>query len=248
LNIENAYFEAAQFMQDPWPTNLPILYPDVDVAELCAFLSDQEYQRIKQLPLVAIFPLFASDGESKTKAFGAGLAHLIIRDLMLVRSLSVRGPEDTPNVPRDEGQETSLSKSLANTICIGGEFSTQRGFRLECDLWKNGSKVDQLNVSDVDFHSFLQKCAETLAVAVGGEVTPELRQQWSVSRPLTPSSLVQLGQIRLAFDGDESDEKNRLVKKAISKDAEFALLYCEIDGEDSLKAKLKAYKLDPYDA
>jgi hypothetical protein len=87
-----------------WPSDLPRLYPNLDERALCAFLTEPEYWRIRKLPMLAVLPLASDGGGEFDRAFGAGLSQLLIRDLMLVRDFSIRGPEDTPKI----SMETAL--------------------------------------------------------------------------------------------------------------------------------------------
>jgi hypothetical protein len=74
---------------------IPALYPEVDPLRLEAFLGTRDYELIKQFPNVFVLPFYGRGGDPAQKCFGAGLARLMIRNLMLLRNVSIHGPEDT---------------------------------------------------------------------------------------------------------------------------------------------------------
>lgn len=80
-------------------SEIPNLYPDLDPLEMEQFLSDRAYALIKSFDNVYVLPFMSEDSEPKQACFGLGLSRLMIRNLMLLRNISIHGPEDTAEVP-----------------------------------------------------------------------------------------------------------------------------------------------------
>ena len=77
-----------------WPDDLPRLYPDLDGKAMSRMLVAGDYDRICQFPLVVVLPIASQRNTQDEIDLGTGLSRLLIRDLMLVRNISVLGPED----------------------------------------------------------------------------------------------------------------------------------------------------------
>lgn len=84
-----------------WPQRVPVLYPDLDGLSLCQFLSEPQFKAIGRFQIIDICPFASRDRSDEENMFGVGLARLMIRDLMLLPNISVRGPEDSLNAYRD---------------------------------------------------------------------------------------------------------------------------------------------------
>jgi TolB-like protein len=79
--------------------------------KLCEFMSADEIACIKRFPIVSILPFVSTSSSKEHAEFGAGLQLLMIRDLMLVRNISVRGPEDTHLVFLETARELAEQES-----------------------------------------------------------------------------------------------------------------------------------------
>src|SRR4028119_918961 len=79
--------------------DIPSLYPDLTPVQLERFLTDADYAHIKSFDNVYILPFFSQNSEPAQICFGLGLSRLMIRNLMLLRDVSIHGPKDTPEVP-----------------------------------------------------------------------------------------------------------------------------------------------------
>ena len=55
-----------------WPKDLPRLYPQADDRSLTAFLTDADYARIQNLPIVVILPLASEEERSARPGFRSG--------------------------------------------------------------------------------------------------------------------------------------------------------------------------------
>src|SRR5678809_1535337 len=113
-----------------WPPHLPRLYPQLTAPQISQFLDYPEYQRLCNVPLLTILPFASRNSQPGDMHLGIGLSKLMIRDLMLVRNLSTRGPEDSPE---------SLLESVAllreekdRTVFVSGETFVANGtYRVE---------------------------------------------------------------------------------------------------------------------
>ena len=234
-----------------WPKDIPRLYPLLDGPELCDFLGPQEYERIKQLQMVMVCPFYSeahSESGKLDSLFGAGLSRLLIRDLMLIKNISVRGPEDTAHMPMEFMEKVSKSESKTNTIFVTGECRVTDGFRFDYAIWQQGERTAEGTIRDSDLHKFLHACAETIGNAVGGDITTELDEPWSLARPKDEQSLARLGLLYLVYRREEGPKPNEIVTKALADDPNFALLHTQFKDNASLAGHLKALELDPFDA
>lgn len=235
---------------DSWRKEIPRLYPSINGPELCDWLDDATFEKIKQSQLVMICPFFSEARENAQldTFFGAGLTRLMIRDLMLIRNISVQGPEDTPAVPKEYVGEFSASAPKPNTLLITGECRVDSGYRLAYEIWKRGEQIKTGEVADGDFHGFLRQCAETLGRDVGGDIVADLDVPWSTSRPKDAQSLARLGHLCVVHDHDSGPGKDAVVRQAIDADPGFGIVQGMMTEDHVLQNDLKGYELDPYNA
>lgn len=236
--------------EEPWPDGVPKLYPDLGPAELCDYLSEDEYQRIKTIPRVVICSFASSENDSKSDyLFGVGLSRLLIRNLMLVREFSVLGPGDSYKVPYEQIREhLEAGNETRSNVFVLGKFQYDDGFQLNFEFWKKGKLLGESKVQATEFHEFLLKCSNKIAKSLRGKVDKALVKKWRASLPAVPESLVHLGELILAYDADEGDAKNNAIVDYASKDPNFGLLWTEAEGDNKLRSLLHAFELDPYDA
>jgi TolB-like protein len=234
-------------VQPLWPDGVPKLYPGVGDEEMCRFVSAEEVERIKQLPLVVLLP-FARQGSPDNDTFlGFGLWRLMIRDLMLVRDISVCGPEDTPKVYAH--MAVQIAARLRKRVVVTGWVRTGTdGWELHWQIL-NRSGASEGSVIDRDFRQFLHRCATELTSAVGGTVNEQTLQRWNTARPSKPESLRGLGAAHFSLK-DGSAEQARALEKVWQSDPTFALPLSNSgrDNCDCTKQYVEAFKRDPYDA
>src|SRR3954454_24932969 len=77
---------------------IPTLYPELSALQMERFLTDLDYAHIKSFDNVYILPFVSQKSEPAQLCFGLGLSRLMIRNLMLLRDVSIHGPEDTSEV------------------------------------------------------------------------------------------------------------------------------------------------------
>src|SRR5215475_7419598 len=97
------------WFEPAWPPEIPRLYPELNTTQLCSFLSEEEYVHLKKLRPVLILPLASGAIDDKDYHFRVAMSRMLIRDLMLVPTLSIRGEEDTPTNPAESIDECSFS-------------------------------------------------------------------------------------------------------------------------------------------
>ncbi len=238
--------------QPPWPPDLPRLYPHISGPELCDFLTEEQYREILQFPLVKIFPFFSEKSGSRQALFGIGLHCLLVRDLMLVRTISVRGPEDVPVIPREEVRLLAQAdRSPRNWYVTGAvELEPQR-FHLELEAWQEGRLVGHRHLSSSDFREFLYQCAEAIAGCLGHPVEPEVAQLWSVGRPCKPESLVVLGNSYLDYVEDDVPPEAQYHRVCRLMDQDRSLAWVagclSQDVPQRRSVLLEGFRRDPYD-
>lgn len=232
-----------------WPPHLPRLYPQLNAAQISQFLDYAEYQRLCNVPLITILPFASHNSRTEDMHLGLGLSKLMIRDLMLVRNLSTRGPEDSPE---------SLLESVAllreekdRTIFVSGEAFTANGtYRVELQFFAPARKDPYAAVvHESDFATFQLRLAETIARTCLGEVTDATRQMWRFGRPSSAAAVARLGAI-CADENRREASRGRLAWELYQREPNFVVALNELDDElPNIKpVYLEGLRRDPYNA
>jgi hypothetical protein len=228
---------------------LPRLYPQLTAPQISQFLDYPEYQRLCNVPLLTILPFASRNSQPGDMHLGIGLSKLMIRDLMLVRNLSTRGPEDSPE---------SLLESVAllreekdRTVFVSGEtFVANGSYRVELQFFAPSRKDSfAAVVHESDFPTFLLRLAETIARTCLGEVTDVTRQMWRYGRPSCAAAVSRLGEICASQDRREAS-RGRLAWDLYQREPNFVTLLTELDDElPNIKpVYLEGLRRDPYHA
>ena len=115
-----------------WPKDLPRLYPQADdrsltrISNRCRLRRDSEPPDRGHAP-----PRLGRRATPLDRAFGVGLARLLIRDLMLVANLSVHDQDDTPHLYLEsavEGHKPGPGNDLGDRPGGGPGGIVLRGF------------------------------------------------------------------------------------------------------------------------
>lgn len=227
-----------------WPAHLPRLYPRLDSRELSTCLSEPEYTRIRSLKRVRVMPLFSDAASQREAFFGMGLSRLLLRDLMLVRELSVRGPEDIPIASYEEVNADS-SHLMEDALVTGRVRLSSSGFRADLELWSRQGEGLVRTVKSSRFEDFLRSVSMAVAQALGGTLAPEVLRGWYLGRPANPGSLIRLGE--LCFSRPRAPDAVLALR---AEDPAFALpvQLLEDDAPERLTHLLRAWEADPFDA
>jgi hypothetical protein len=232
-----------------WPPHLPRLYPQLSAPQISQFLDYGEYQRLCSVPLITILPFASQTSRPEDMHLGVGLSKLMIRDLMLVRNLSTRGPEDSPE---------SLLESVAllreekdRAVFISGEtFAANGSYRVELQFFAPSRKQPYAAVvHESDFGVLLLKLAETIARTCLGEVTDATRQMWRFGRPTGAAAVARFGEICASQNRREAS-RGRLAWDLYQREPNFVTLLTELDDElPNIKpVYLEGLRRDPYHA
>jgi hypothetical protein len=232
-----------------WPADLPRYYPDIDELQLAQFLSEDEYRRIKSFENVYILPLISRDGPDAEVCFGLGLAHLLIRNLMLLRDVSIHGPEDTAGVPFETAESVIRDKPQSSYVTGVAGLSGQR-FTLRAEIHRPGRPKTTTTVDEADFRSFLRKCSTSIGEALGSSLQTTVKDAWEVGQPRDADSLIRCGALQFNYDRHEAKEKAAAAKPALAADPDFVVPVWQIDGElpEARSIYLQALQRDPYNA
>lgn len=232
-----------------WPPHLPRLYPQLSAAQISQFLDYPEYQRLCNVPLITILPFASQNSQPHDLHLGVGLSKLMIRDLMLVRNLSTRGPEDSPEVLLES--VTLLRESKDRTVFVSGETYAANGtYRVELHFFSPARKDPfAAVVHEGDFATFLLRLAETIARTCLGEVTDATRQMWRFGRPSSAAALARLGEICVSQHRKE-DSRGRLAWELYQREPNLVVALNELDdGLPNIKpVYLEGLRRDPYNA
>lgn len=228
----------------PWPPQVPRLYPKLDSRALSTFLSEAEATRIRSLKRVRVMPLFSESSSPRERAFGMGLSRLLMRDLMLVRNLSVRGSEDIPLASYEE-VTADPSHMMEEALITGRVRLGGGGFRVDLELWSNQGEGAVRTVASARFEDFLRSVSTVVAQALGGTVSQETLRAWHFGRPANPGNLIHFGELCLERPCLTDD-----VLALRSSDPAFVLpvALLEDDAPERLVHLLRAWEADPYDA
>ncbi len=227
----------------PWPPDVPRLYPKLDSRALSAFLTEAEAARIRSLKRVRVMPLFSESSSPRERAFGTGLSRLLVRDLMLVRGLSVRGPED---VPLASYEEVSADPShMMEEALVTGRVKLGRGFRVDLELWSSQGEGTVRTVEVARFEDFPRSVATVVAQVLGGTLSPETLRAWHFGRPANMGNLIRFGELCLSRPCLTDD-----VLALRNEDPAFVLpvALLEDDAPERRVHLLRAWEADPYDA
>ena len=232
-----------------WPKGVPRLYPHLNEQQLSQFLDWTEFSRIAALPLVSIHPLASKDSGDQDVMLGLGLQKLLIRDLMLVGDLSVRGPEDSPEAFLEAVPE--LRERNERTIFVSGRAETGHGWwRVELQFFAPGQKTPlAATVHETDWTRFLMQLAATIAHVCRGTVTPETQKMWQFGRPSSPHSLLALGEICASYDRYNSGRSTSALR-LYQRDPNLVVTLHQVEEEpvDIKKLYQQGLERDPYDA
>jgi TolB-like protein len=226
----------------PWPPDVPRLYPKLDSRALSAFLTEAEAARIRSLKRVRVMPLFSESSSPRERAFGTGLSRLLVRDLMLVRGLSVRGPED---VPLASYEEVSADPShMMEEALVTGRVKLGRGFRVDLELWSSQGEGAVRTVESENFEEFLLRVSTGVVQTLGGSVPPETLRAWHLGRPASPGNLIRFGELSLSRPCQLEDV---LALRALDPAFVLPVYLLEDDAPERLTHLLSALEADPYD-
>jgi hypothetical protein len=228
---------------------IPALYPEVDPLRLEAFLGTRDYELIKQFPNVYVLPFYGRGGDPAQKCFGAGLARLMIRNLMLLRNVSIHGPEDTPAEPCESAAGLLRSQPRSGYI-IGVAGLADGRYSLDVELHRAGQPVRRARVDQPDFKAFVFECSSAISGLLDGKLTESIRQAWTVGQPRDAQSLVQLGQLLLGLPREKEAERAGAARQLLDADPDLSVAAWEIDGDapGAQQDFLAALDRDPYNA
>jgi tetratricopeptide (TPR) repeat protein len=239
------------FGRDPpgEPAGVPRLYPDLDPLQLDRFLTDQSYARIKAFDNFYVLPFLSRDCEPVQKYFGLGLSRLMIRNLMLLRDVSIHGPEDTPQVPREAVPAVARDQPRSCHVAGVADFGPE-GYSLQAEVHRPGRSVKAARVRHKNFSAFLSECSSAVAELLGSAVGDRTAAAWDVGQPRDVKSLIHLGKIHLDFKRQQTAERGRAALKLADLDPDFVVALWDFDEElpGAREKYFKGLKRDPYNA
>ncbi len=200
------------------------------------------------LPLVHVLPLASREDTWEAACFGAGVATLLRRDLMLVRDLSVHGPEDTPRLSR-EGVEEHPGLVERHHVLTGRVRRGAGGdgpYRASVELWAPGGQGSTFSVEAHGLNDFLFALAERAASALGGHVTDETRRAWRFGRPAGAQSLERLGAFALVEPPESPPPEEVLALRRDDPSLGVAVQFLDDEHPEYLRHLLAANEADPY--
>jgi hypothetical protein len=232
----------------PEPARIPTLYSHLDQFQLEQFLTDQDYAAIKTFDNVYILPFVCQGSETVQTGFGLGLSWLMIRNLMLLRDISIHGPEDTPDVPYDAIHDI-IEHYPRSCLVTGIANLSEAGYSLHVEVHRPG-QIQRAHIKHEYFQAFLSECSTTIAQLLGSTVVASTAKAWFVGQPRDAKSLIQLGQIKLDFHRQETAERAQAAQKLLDIDPDFSVAMWHIDEElpGATQKYLMGLKRDPYNA
>jgi tetratricopeptide (TPR) repeat protein len=234
---------------DGHSSGIPTLYPNLSSAALESFLSDADYQRIRTFDNVYILPMVGGADDPTQVMFGVGLSRLLIRNLMLLRDTSIHGPEDTAMVTSDAAAD--LAEATPHSTYVAGDARiAPEGFSLTVEVHRKGRPVKRGKVTKADFGEFLGLCSGGIAKLLGSNVDADIAEKWRVGQPLSPESLLALGNLHLAFERDQAAERTDAARQILAKDPGFVVAVWDYESDlpGARQAYLQGLERDPYNA
>jgi hypothetical protein len=173
---------------------------------------------------------------------------LLIRDLMLVRDLSVRGPEDTPRFDYESATAVHASEDRDTHWVVGAVRASGGGFAADLRLLRPGqSQPAKIRVQQADFMNLAAQCAIEIAGAVGATVSPETIQMWRYGRPNSVEQIVRIGQLVLS---DRESPQTSMAALALYQENPALSIAMDFVDSDYVPARrallLESFHNDPY--
>jgi tetratricopeptide (TPR) repeat protein len=231
------------------PAGIPTLYPDLGPLQLEQFLTDQEYDHIRSFDNVYILPFISQKSERTQTCFGLGLSWLLMRNLMLLRDVSIQGPEDTSQVPCEAIQRRVQAQPRSSHVTGVAGFGLD-GYSLQVEAHRPGRAVNRARVRQKDFKAFLGECSSAIAELLGSKVPDRIARAWNVAQPRDAQSLVRLGCIQLDFQRGRKVERGQAAQELLDRDPDFVVPMWAIDEElpGARWQYLAGLERDPYNA
>src|SRR5262249_19415991 len=184
---------------DSWPKDVPRLYPHLDEFQIAPFLSESEYRLMQSIENVYILPFASADGSAETNRLGFGLERVMMRNLMLLRDVSIHGPEDTPKVWYEDA--ASLAEENPKSCYVSGIAERKQSeFVLELDVFRSGQPPTSATVCRGELTSFIRECSATIGRSLGSGLETSVADGWNVGQPADLQSLLRYGELLLRFD------------------------------------------------
>ena len=231
------------------PDNIPTLYPDLNPLQLEQFLTPLDYTHSKSFDNVYILPFVSQKSDSMQMCFGLGLARLMIRNLMLLRDVSIHGPEDTAEVPYEAIQEMVQGQPRSCFVTGVANYGPD-GYLLQVEAHRPGRPVNSTRIHQEHLPAFLRECSSAIAGLLGSTVDEGIAQMWNVAQPRDENSLVQLGKMHLDFDRRQMVERGQAAQNLLDLDPDFVVAMWDIDEElpGTRNTFLAGLERDPYNA
>lgn len=239
-----------RWFKPSWPRDLPRLYPRLEDRSLCRFMNEPEYWRIRNFPTIAVLPFYSQHSSPVEAGLGAGLSRLLIRDLMLIREISVRGPEDTPTIELESALAMHDS-CAAKTIWVTGTASASGGqFAAELQMLFPGEpRPRALRLQNANFFAVAAQCAAAIAKTAGGSVAPQIIEMWRFGRPASAEQIARLG--RLVLQDRTLPQRSLAALAIFQENPALSIAFDCIEDEhvaDYRSLLLEAFQNDPYNA
>jgi tetratricopeptide (TPR) repeat protein len=231
------------------PSHIPNLYPGLDPLQLERFLTDPKYVHIKSFDNVYILPFVSRKDERTQMAFGLGLSRLMIRNLMLLRDISIHGPEDTAQVPYEAIDDLVESHQRSWYVTGIANFDSD-GYSLQVELHRPDRPVKEMRVRHDNFRAFLGQCSRAIARLLGSSPNDRITQAWTVGQPRDARSLVRCGKIHLDLNRQQLAERAQAAQDLLDSDPDFVVAVWDVDEEvpGALRHYVPGLKRDPYNA
>ena len=210
-------------------------------------MSVYEYERIKHFRVVYIFPFVISTFDDKQAAFGAAFSHQMIRNLMLLNDVSIRGPEDTPRI---ESDRIDGILGRANLQFVTGDVSRQGSlWNLNYSVYKNGQRAAEGNVTEKDFLKFVRACTEKLAKAIGSNGVPTKSDAWDKGQSPSVQAMLKYGSLLRNRESLNKRQKSAKAIELLKSEPEFSLPAWQMDNDfpECRPWYFEVLKRDPYD-
>lgn len=221
---------------EDWIDGVPRLYPDLRGVTLESLLAPAAANKLMNLPRVMVHPFMDPTADPRSRMAGVALSRVVVRNLMLLRDVSVRGPEDTPTFSLAQAEAGEPTQGQADVHVVGSLRLDGDGLvvkialtRADAARWSKEIEgaADSLHVA----------CAHELAGALGVNVDDRTTRRWRALRP-TVADLVQHG--RVVLEGGDALE-------AFRRAPDYPTVLHDVDaGQRS--PLMHAIERDPFDA
>jgi hypothetical protein len=236
-----------------WPEEMPRLYPGLSADDFYCFFSEPEARSARVFHRTMVLPLVpAGDRDERSYAVGYATQQYLIRNLQMLPTWSVAGPDDTPDLPRERHEHyAATALPVRRHSVIGGRawLEGSQTFRFAGEIYqRHGAGRLTCSTQADSFRGLLRDVGRRVCELLEQPVPPVLETPWAAAVPERVEELLSYGDIvsRTLRGQDMSGPALALLDRAPR--ISLAARCVHPDHPRALEALLEAYRVDDHSA